>query len=191
MSGTLSVILAAGLSRRFGADDKLGAPLGDAPLLLHALRAARAAGPGALLCIASERGAARDLCEAEGVSAIVNPDPGRGLGSSVALAADAARKRGAARLLLTLGDTPRVDADLLRAVEAAARAAGSACTICDGIRRPPACFGSESFEALCGLSGEEGARSLLRGVPAQGLVPAPAALLADIDRPGDLEALAR
>jgi molybdenum cofactor cytidylyltransferase len=49
-----AIVLAAGRSRRFGRADKLFAPLAGEPLVLHAIRAARAAPAGRVLVVTTQ-----------------------------------------------------------------------------------------------------------------------------------------
>jgi len=80
-------------------------------------------------------------------------------------------------------------ATLRRLVDACAPGIASAVRHADGHPGIPACFPRDWFEALQGLSGDQGAGKLLRGSTGVRTIAAPAAELADIDQPGDLIAL--
>lgn len=184
---TLTVLmLAAGRSRRFGAADKLMAPLGGRPLIAHAV-AAQAGLPGDLV---AERVAvvgpccpAAGLLTAAGFRLVVNERPDEGQGRSLALGAAAWSSD---RLLILLADMPLVTPDLLiRLAGCRARAAAS-----DGRRpSPPALFPRADRPALLAADGDRGARDLLAGAAT---VPARPGELRDVDTPEALaEAVAR
>ena len=94
-------------------------------------------------------------------------------------------------LLLLASDMPRVSAATLRRlVDACAPDAPSAVRHPDGHPGIPACFPRKWFAALQELGGDRGAGALLRAAEALRVLDVPAAELADVDRPGDLAALA-
>ena len=116
-----AVILAAGTARRMGRP-KLLLPLGDRPLLQHALDAAAASRLDEIVLVLGDE-AARVL---EGirlparlpVRVAVNPDPSAGQSRSLCLGLRAADPRAAAAAIL-LGDQPRVTGPLIDRVAAA------------------------------------------------------------------------
>lgn len=181
---TAGVLLAAGHSHRFGPGDKLLAPLRGQPLVGYAAAALRDLGPDLLIAVARSDAVADALDGFE----IVRPPEGQG-GQADSLRAGIARARdlGATRAIVVLGDMPFVTADLLRRIADSATAhRPSAAT--DGTRAmPPACFPAAVFPRLLRLRGDRGAAALLRDLPPEALVPAPASALRDIDLPADLQ----
>lgn len=115
------VILAAGAGSRFGGN-KLQARIDGAPILAHVLAAARGAGLAPILVVLDPAGARS--APALGVRSdelVVNPEPARGLSSSLRLglaAAGAAAPRVDAAVVL-LGDQPLVRPATIRALVAA------------------------------------------------------------------------
>lgn len=176
------VLLAAGRSTRFGAADKLAAPLNGMPLGFHAARTlATLALPLSVVVTGPT------TLEWPGFERIVNDRPDAGMGRSLALGVAAARELGASAILVALADMPRVPAAHFRKLLARDILPDTRVGSTDGIRRlPPALFGAGWFPALESLDGDQGARMLL--VDAE-VVAAPTNALVDIDSEDDLAAL--
>ena len=110
------LILAAGSASRFGASKAL-AHIDGRPLLEHSLGAARAAGLDPIHVVL---GVAADSIEAEiawtAERRLRNPDPGRGLSSSLAIGVEAigAEDPPIDAAIVVLGDQPRTDPDVIR-----------------------------------------------------------------------------
>ena len=182
------LLLAAGLSRRFGAADKLCAPFEGRPLVAHAADVLRGLDLAGRLAVTSAPEVTASL---HGFAIVSNPDPAAGQGASLARGARAARARGADRLLVLLGDAPLVTRAQGRAVIAACTEARPAASVAGGTVSPPACFPASWLDRLAALDGDRGAGALLRGLPPGALVPAPSGTLADADTPDALAALRR
>ena len=183
-----AVVLAAGLSTRFGAN-KLLADAGGRPLIGCALGSLCAAEDIArrAAVVSDERVA--QIVRGYGMQVIVNGDPARGQAHSIALAAQAMRDMDA--MLLMAGDQPLVRPEtltrLLRAFETSGR--GMACLMDGTHRGNPAVFRQAYFGQLAALTGDRGAGALLRGNEADLLVVscADADELSDADTPQALE----
>lgn len=187
MSGPLAIVLlAAGTASRFGGG-KLDAELRGKRLGRHALDAALALGQGAVLVVIGEPIPAFAVEAGELVQHLANPHATEGLGTSVALAAHHAEAQGSMALLLLAADMPLVsETTLRRLVDACAPGVASAVRHADGFPGIPACFPRDWFEALQGLSGDQGAGKLLRASAGVRTIAAPAAELADVDTRQDL-----
>ena len=184
-----AVLLAAGRSTRFGADDKIAAPLGGVPLGLHAARTLAGLPFAARFVVTGTA-----PLDWPGFTTVTNPHPDAGLARSIAIGIAAARGAGIAAgigagpgpgaVLIALADMPFVSAaHLMRLIDCYHGPASLAASF-DGERRmPPALFGADWFAELEALSGDKGARALLDR--AQAVEAAPGELL-DIDRPEDL-----
>lgn len=181
---TLLVLLAAGRSQRFGAADKLAQPWRGRPLALHVVSALAAVPFMDRVAVISDT--ELDF-GALGYRVVTNPHPERGLSGSVKLGVAAAQSLGAAAVLITLADMPRVSAmHVFRLLDAGARA-DSVVASSDGTAAgPPALFAAGRFAELLDLSGDEGGRRLIN---AASKVIAPPNELIDIDTPEDLERL--
>jgi molybdenum cofactor cytidylyltransferase len=178
-----AVLLAAGRGTRFGGN-KLEAMFGGAMLGLHAARTLAGMGYGALFAVhnPSHTKLAAAL-SAEGFMLIDNDAPDAGLSHSLALAANAALATDADAMLICLGDMPFVTADHLRAIVAAGDGVVVASAL-DDIRMPPALVPRPLWPSLMAMTGDSGARHLLRTATA---IQGTAALLADIDTRADLK----
>ena len=178
------VLLAAGRSERFGAEDKLAADLLGRPVGLHIVSTLAALPFRARLVVRS--GCRLDFA-AHGYTDIHNGRPERGMSESVGLGVAAATRIGAAAVLIVLADMPRVtDAHVRRLLDAGG-SADAVIASSDGRKPgPPALFGRDRFDALLGLTGDAGARDLIRA--GRHILADPAELV-DIDTPDDLRAL--
>jgi CTP:molybdopterin cytidylyltransferase MocA len=183
-------LLAAGRSLRFGKADKLRAPLRGKPLGLHAAETlARLPARTRIVIAARQNHACSSGWQDAGFAVVRNPSASEGMGTSVAAAARIARRGGCEVLLIALADMPLVPLSHFKALIEAARVRGRGAMIAsvgDGARMPPAAFGSDHFDALAELTGDEGARALLADAET---IACPPTWLADVDTPEALAAL--
>jgi molybdenum cofactor cytidylyltransferase len=185
------VLLAAGGSRRLGRPKQL-LRVRARPLLLHAIDTARAAAPGAPLVVVlgAQRVRFRLLLRRAAPDVAIAPNPrwADGLASSLktGLAHVPADTRA---IVVTLVDQPRVDARALRRLLGAwnRRPRVPAAARYDNRAGVPAVLPRESFRAIRALSGDSGARALLRDAPRVSLVDMPEAAV-DLDTPEDVSA---
>ncbi len=182
-----ALLLAAGGSRRFGAN-KLLHPLADGtPLALAAARSLQVALPGALAVIGEQDEELAELFETAGLAVTRCPMAERGMGAS--LAWGVGRSAEAGGWLVALADMPFIQATTIRRVAAAIdRPVAIAAPIHLGRRGHPVAFGSAYFGELARLDGDRGARDLLRlHSDRLRLVPCDdPGVLRDIDTPADL-----
>lgn len=183
---TAGLLLAAGASRRFGAGDKLLADLDHTPLVTHAAAALRATGFTPLIAVVTSEAVA-DLLDG---FTVVRLAPGPTAQSrSLAAGVREALAQGASRLVVTLGDMPRVTPELIRDVAALCPEGGAAASSNGARPMPPACFDRALFTELMRMTGDKGAAPILRGLPPDRLVSASPDMLVDIDTPADLDTL--
>jgi molybdenum cofactor cytidylyltransferase len=118
-----AIVLAAGAGLRFGRPDKLLAPLRGRPILLHVLDAIAEAGFAATFVVVGENAerVERSIRWRTEVR-VANPDPARGLSSSVQVGVAAARglEPPVDGVLIALGDQPNLSSQVIRALVAAA-----------------------------------------------------------------------
>jgi CTP:molybdopterin cytidylyltransferase MocA len=184
--------LAAGGSRRFGSPKQL-ADLEGVPLLQHAVDAMR--GVAAIDAIRVVLGAhalevrdAVDLGDAEPVVC-----DGWREGMAASLRCGVAALEGADWVVVTLGDQPRVGADVIAAVVERAKGArpGTAAVraLYDGTPGHPVALGRDLQEQVGELRGDVGARVLLDQSVVRTIEVGRLASPADVDTPDELEAL--
>lgn len=189
LAGTALLVLAAGLSHRFGEGSKLMAPLRGKPLAFYI--ADTVAGTDfahkLVVCRQGDEAVQAEFA-GKGFEVVVNPDSGRGQASSLGLGVTAFMQRNPQAIMVCLADMPFVTVAHLEAVVGALGNDVSvvASRLPAGQPSPPAAFAPVHFDALTRLEGDKGARSLLTGAY---LIDAPADTLADFDTPGDFEAL--
>lgn len=187
-----AVVLAAGRARRFG-DDKLLRVLHGAPVVAHAIAAARAAPVDRILVVkrpgealdAACRAAADDdrrmlMVEAESDAL------------SVSLRAGLHAAEDAAGVFVFLGDMPAVPHDVAARLAALLGEGFAAVPMFQGRQGHPVLLSARACVAVRGLSGDQGAGALLRRHASEvaQLDVADEGVVLDIDTPDDLERLA-
>ncbi len=177
---TAGVVLAAGRSTRFGAQDKLLADLGGRPLVAHAA-AAMAAVPLDLRIAVVRTDAAAAQFQGWRIARAAGQHS-----DSLRAGVAAAREAGAARLLIALGDMPWVTPGLLVRLLAACEDARPAFARQGGHLTPPACFPEILFDALSGISGDRGAGGLRLQSERVIALDAPSESMRDVDTFADL-----
>ena len=185
----IGVLLAAGAGSRFGGD-KLEALLGGMMIGEHSARALAACQCDWHAAVCGQDGNTLvSMLESHGFARIENASTSAGLSHSLALGARHATHCDADAMLVCLGDMPFVTTDHLdRLIATFASADGQACIASQNgqTRMPPAIFPKSRFPKLMALTGDQGARLLLRDAIG---VPTDPGLLADIDTQGDLAGL--
>jgi CTP:molybdopterin cytidylyltransferase MocA/SAM-dependent methyltransferase len=113
--GTVGLVLAAGAGSRFGGG-KLLAPIGGRPILQHVLDALATAGiDDVVVVLGADAAVIESAIEWRAERRIVNPEPSRGLSSSLALGFETIGPDAGA-VLVTLGDQPLVSVGAIRAL---------------------------------------------------------------------------
>jgi len=192
LTNVAAVLLAAGGSRRLGFPKQL-VRWRTRPLLAHALDAIRAALPNAPIIVVIGAHALRVRLAvrrtAPAAIVVTNARWADGLATSLR-AGIAAVPRVNRAALITLVDQPRVDGRALRRLLRAWRRKRGipAAARYDGRAGVPAVLPRRAWRAARSLTGDSGARSLLRGVASITLVDMPEAAL-DIDTAADLSRL--
>ncbi|MCI7735889.1 MAG: nucleotidyltransferase family protein [Clostridiales bacterium] len=158
-----AVLLAAGLSRRFGEEDKLLADVQGEPMLSRAIRTLRASDADVFFAVVSTERTA-EIAREKGLLAVCNKAPQEGLSRSIALGVQAARARGCDAVLLAAADQPRLTEASMRALVGAFREGTRtiACLADETHSGNPAIFASIYFEELLALRGDRGAKAVLR-----------------------------
>lgn len=187
------ILLAAGCGRRFDPDgnkDKLLQTLADGhSVLWHSASALLAAVGNCLAVIRPEQLAHRQLLEQLGCEVLVNAAAADGMGTSLSLAVRASAE--ADCWVVALADMPWIEPTISARVAAAVDGADVvAAPFCQSQRGHPVAFGRNWLSALVSLSGDQGARQLLRTIEIRRVEPAPPSVLRDVDLPADLDIVA-
>lgn len=178
---TAAIILAAGASSRLG-EPKQRIKLNGETLVQRAVRIATEASCEPVVVVL---GANAELVreDTDGTSAVIveNPDWAQGIASSIRAGVRAAIDSHCDGVLLIACDQPAASAAHLRELMAASSDAVASAYA--GRRGIPAYFSARHFAALLALTGDTGARDLLREATA---IPLQGGEL-DVDTPQDLQ----
>jgi molybdenum cofactor cytidylyltransferase len=194
MARLAAIVLAAGASNRFGAENKLLAPIGGKPLVRGVAEAALAAGITDVVVVTGcEAARIEEALAGLSVRFVPNADWQTGMGSSIAAGARALGD-GVDGAFIVPGDMPFLRPDMLRglvsAFEQNERQAIVYPATPDGEQRNPVVWPRRFFAELTGLSGREGGKRLLqsRQSACVAVTMPDATAFADIDTREDLDA---
>lgn len=188
-----ALVLAAGQSRRMGADNKLLAEVDGSPMVCHVVDAILASRAGPVIVVTGhEADRVRAALGDRPVQWCHNPDYAEGLSTSLRVGLDALPE--VEGVLVALGDMPRVRTDQIDRLIAAFNPTENR-AICvptvSGKRGNPVLFASRFVPEMRQVSGDVGARHLI-GAHAEAVVEIEMdddAALLDIDTPAALSAL--
>lgn len=160
------VLLAAGASRRMGQPKQL-LPLQGRTLLRHvAERVLKAPVSPVIVVLGAETEQIAPTLDGLPVHVVVNSAWTEGMGASLRVGVEAALARAPDldALIVALGDQPGLPDGHLGRLIARHRAGGCSlvASLHDGRRLPPVLFGRDWFPTLRTLSGDAGARDILR-----------------------------
>jgi molybdenum cofactor cytidylyltransferase/nicotine blue oxidoreductase len=155
MAGVAGAVLAAGAGTRMGTP-KAELIVAGRRLVDRAVTALREGGCAPVIAVV------RAGTVIGGVRAVVNPNPARGMRSSLALAVDAAALAGADALAVLLVDVPGVGTDAVRNTVRSWRAGRVAVAAYRGTRGHPIVMSTRQWAAAVAVAGpDEGARAWL------------------------------
>jgi molybdenum cofactor cytidylyltransferase len=190
-----TVVLAAGLSRRFPGRNKLLADLAGRSILARTLGVVKSAGLGDVVVVSGQDDAAvRQVAEVARFRMAHNPDYEQGMGASIATGIQSL-DRSMKAVFIVLGDMPFIAPETFsRLVEALSTADGdslrrAAVPTFHGKRGNPVLFGAGLFPELAELTGDIGARSVCTAEPGREIlveVDDPA-IHWDVDTQNDLD----
>jgi molybdenum cofactor cytidylyltransferase len=186
---TGGLVLAAGAARRFGSPKQL-APLGGRPLVQHALDAmlAVAAIDRTVLVLGARAQEIRAQVALRAAEVVVCPDWAEGLSASLRCGLRALA--GAERVVVTLGDQPKLTGEAIAAVLAgAAGEPDGARGSYDGVPGHPVVLGPGLLARAADLQGDAGFRDLLAGARVRTVEVGALGRPDDVDTPEELEAI--
>lgn len=184
-----AVVLASGLSRRFGDDNKLLMPLHGKPLARHCTDlVASIPFRDRMAVVPQGSEELAGLFAESGFEVVHNPIPDAGQGASLALAASRLHENGPQAALILLADMPFVSAAHIETLIARHGDAEATTSISAGHRLPPVLFDHSTFGRLASLDGERGGKSVLKELDRVAEVEMPPEEAVDIDTPAALSA---
>lgn len=184
------VLLAAGTSSRYGAENKLLEDLDGCPLVRHAaMTLVESDVDGVTVVVGYEQEQVRRALADLDLEFRENDEYAAGQSTSVQKGVRRASEHGADAVLIALGDMPRVSSDtvdlLLRAYDRGVAAILAAAY--DGRRGNPVLFDERFFDALTDVEGDTGGRQLLcESEEAVAVETDDTGVTTDVDRPRDL-----
>ena len=182
-----AVVLAAGRSARLGRPKQL-VPIDGEPLVRRAARAALEAGcrPSVVVLGAEQEAVGAAVADLP-VVPVSNPRWATGVGSSIACGVRAAAADGPAGCIVLPCDQPRLSAGVLAALIERFRRGEAQAVACayGGTVGAPVLFAPALFDRLSALTGDSGAKRVLRGCTPLKVVEFPGGEL-DIDTDADL-----
>ena len=163
------VLLAAGAGKRFGGGKLLHAIDGE-PMIARALRLYAALPFAARVCVTrSEAGEIQQQAYDLGFPVAINPDPERGVGTSVAIATEAilAREPALDGILYAVADQPYLTREsVMKLLEAFEAHPNDIVSLSFEKRRGnPAIFPAEFYPELCALKADTGGGAVIKRHP--------------------------
>ncbi|WP_411818572.1 NTP transferase domain-containing protein [Hyphococcus sp. DH-69] len=184
------LVLASGLSRRFGSANKLLANLSGRPLADHIAQWIETTPIGQKFVVVPHgEEMLAEIFTGRGFTILENSNPDAGQGASLAMGVKAITQTlSPAGIFVALADMPFVQPDTFLRLAATIGNANLAIAT-DGKRTtPPALFAKTLFPALIALTGDQGAKQILDAHGPIARLPVDPEQLRDIDTPTDLGA---
>ncbi len=169
MTETGIVILAAGNSSRLGRPKQL-LPYRDRTLLTHITTAALAASLTPVVVITGAfRKEIEDSLQGQAIEIVFNPDWEKGMASGIVagLSKLVSLHPATDAVIVAVCDQPYISAELFRVLVDSHTRTGKGLIACaySGTIGTPVLFGRQYFSSLSALSGDEGAKKLLKRYP--------------------------
>ena len=178
------ILLASGLSKRFGTSDKLLADLNGRPLGSYAASLFASQRTELHCAVVPAQDKQRiELYQDHGWKILTNPAPERGQGTSLAIAAKHLQASSATAALILLADMPFVTEDDIGALIRATPADHASLSQCGDTLQPPAIFPRNTFAQLAACTGDTGARHVFKQLPRTKICSISSRSAHDIDTP--------
>jgi len=189
---TTAIILAAGRSQRFGAENKMLHPIAGEPMIRHTVKQVLGAGLGDVVVVTGhDADDVERALQGLAIRCARNATPWAGMGTSLATGANAV-KPDADAMFVVLGDMPKLKPETMLTMLGSLDPEGGrdiVVPVYDGKRGHPVLFAARYFSRLCALSGDHGAREILNAHPERVCavpVDDPGTLI-DVDTPEGLQ----
>ena len=172
------IILASGLSQRFGAQDKLETDLCGQPLISHVIGTAKQVGFGEVFLVSNRT-------SGEGCVLIENENPEAGQGFALRQGLLEIKASGWEYCMILLGDMPLISVAYLENMIKKNTQKQSSISVSESLRMPPALFYLDVIHEILRQNLERGARDILNEFPLQ-TVDIPSDFALDVDTAEDL-----
>jgi molybdenum cofactor cytidylyltransferase len=185
-----AIVLAAGLARRMGRQ-KLLLDLAGKPVVRWSVEAVVPHVDDVVVVTGPEPTRVPEILRDLPVRFAVNPRPEDGQGTSIAAGASVLAP-GTRAALVALGDQPRLPSAVIPSLLQAFAQSGAAIVapVYRGVQGTPVLFASTVFSELAALTGDVGARAVVRARPERvALVELDLPMPVDVDTPEDLAKL--
>ena len=186
-ASVIGILLAAGAGKRFGGGKLLQPLMDGVPLGLASLRRLKSVIPHLVAVVRAHDDALHDVLAREATTVVISRDAWKGMGHSLADAIVTTRPE--LGWIVALGDMPKIQPQTIRQVaEALTVQSKIIVPFYDGRRGHPVAFPANMRDELMKLSGDTGARDIIRANPdrvARLDVPDPG-ILQDVDTIEDL-----
>jgi CTP:molybdopterin cytidylyltransferase MocA/uncharacterized UPF0146 family protein len=160
---TAAVVLAAGLGTRFGGG-KLLADINGKPMLQHVLDLAAAANlDPVVVVLGTDADELEAACTWRGELKVRNPDPARGISSSVRLGIEAVADSEATRAAMLVGDQPFLTSEQLRVI--LDQPGAIVVPLYEGKPGTPVVLGRDTWQLTDELTGDRGMSQLFDRYP--------------------------
>jgi molybdenum cofactor cytidylyltransferase len=179
LSSITGVLLAAGQSNRFGSNKMLYPLASGEPMAVACARTLIGVLPECVAIVRPQDTELALLLGKQGFNIVENPRPQDGIGSSIACAVSSVAD--AAGWVFALADMPFIKpAVIKRVVSNLEQGATVSAPVYEGRRGHPVGFSHTMYNSLKALSGDEGAKRLIRN-------PSPGMILFQTDEKGVIE----
>lgn len=188
LNRTVAILLASGLSRRYGQRDKLMARLGHKHLIDHSADVIASLPVMARVAVCPpDHHNIRDTLAGRFVLAL-NKKPKHGLGYSIAVGVQVALQFKPDAVVVCMGDMPFIEPWLVEDLTMKLGDANIVHAGAPGRMHPPTAFDATCFDQLSKLDGDDGAKRIIGqgGFRVLGL-NAPSPLLLDVDTREELD----
>lgn len=183
------ILLAAGFSRRFGAEDKLRQmlPHGECMAVSAAKNLIQAV-PDVIAVVKHDDAVLATLFAKEGLQVVFCPPDANSMATSLITGVLALQQLSAKACVIALADMPFIKVHTIATVAHAVQPGGIVIPSYHGQRGHPVAFAREYFADLCAIQGDQGARAVVQQ-HAEHVTVLPcedAGILQDIDTPAML-----
>ena len=161
-----SLILAAGMSRRFGEENKLLHEVEGEPVVARVVRSHLEAGLSPLVVLGYESEPVSKALEGFPVRTLLNPDFEDGMGSSIAAGARSLDPADIIGVSICPGDLPWLKSETIAQIMRGFSANEGQNIVfpqCDERRGHPVFFPTNAIGELSGLIGDQGAKRIVEG----------------------------